>query len=170
MEILKIIGGLLVIGALIAAVHAFNQHCYKKFKYEFFSKWVLIAATGAMGSYLIGSFWRRESLATGGDGLNGAVLIGVACLIVIVLIVRNFMKTNLPYGLAGSAIHLVVLPIVANLGLVALLFMVIGGFASLSGNSDSDDDEQRSRDEWAASDLNKDSSNYRFKNDPNSGY
>lgn len=126
MLVLKILGVVVAILAFITALVGFEMHCYKKFSHRFFTMFTYIFTTIAIGLGMIGHYWYQNSLTSGGDVLNGIVVMILGGLAVLILIFTNFKKTNLLYGIAGSAIQLAIFGILAQISLVLFVILAVG--------------------------------------------
>ena len=167
------------IGCAIACwfVTSFRRKALKKFGYDFFTRdyvyaLVFAAFVGGWG-YRI---WRYAPPHIVKERqLLWMTLIGIAALVVIVLACRNFAKTNFSYGTLGTILQVFVLPTMLLLTLLAVFGVALGSSLSVGGNSSNDDEDAydaqaREHERWMNDPLNKDSPNYRFKNDKDGGY
>lgn len=133
MTVLKIIGVIVALVAMGIGVISFNEHCDKKFSYRFFTKISFIAAAASIWALMAGHAWYTSSVDSGGDTLNGIVIMGIGAIILLGLVYFNFRMTNLLYGLGGSALQLgLFIPLAyigtffVLLGLVLSIFLFAG--------------------------------------------
>lgn len=135
MLVLKIIGGIVTIIAVIVAMLTFDNHCQEKFKYKFFTIISLvISAAGVLISYA-GYSWYDSAVKSGGDILNGIIILSIGLIILTSLIYYNFKRTNLLYGVCGSAVQISVFGGIAYIGaFFFLLFIGLSIFVKIFGN------------------------------------
>jgi len=172
-----LLAGLLVAAIAYEGTKEFRLHTIRKFGYDFFSEPNLYAFVGSVVFAVCGYFVYTYSPAPGRaaiEPMNWVVLFGLAALIQIVVVVINFKKTDVRYGLIGSTAQIFVLAAMAVIGIVTwccfLLSCMLGNASTRHDDNDAASDQQKAYDEWMALDINKDSSNYRFKDDKSSGY
>ena len=133
MLILKILEIIAFIAGVIVALHFFNEHCNKKFSHRFFTKKSFLATVGALALLITGNLWRTNALQSGGDVLNGIVVMGIGILVALGLIYFNYKRTNFVYGVGGTVLQLLAFSVMAYIGIVVL---AIGLFLSfMSGMS-----------------------------------
>lgn len=122
MLVLKIIGVVVVLASLLYALFAFDEHCFNKFKHKFFNKNSFVVVVVAFCLIIAGESWRAEALKTGGDELNGIVLMVIGVVTLIALLFYNLKKTNVIYGIGGTSIQLLLFAILAYFGIFVLMF------------------------------------------------
>lgn len=133
MLVLKILGIIALLGSILATLHFFNEHCDKKFSYRFFTETSFWATAGTLALLIIGNWWRINALELGGDALNGIMVMCIGIVIALGLIYFNFKRTNLAYGLGGSALQISAFGILAYIGLAVLMIgLVLWVLSSLS--------------------------------------
>lgn len=138
MLVLKLVGSALVLAAAIgfmayvyALVRRFDQRSVERFGHSFLSKAKLVLV-GAAGALLHGgAIWRQSALATGGDALNGAVLVALGMAILLALGVRNFRRTGWRYAAVGTGLQLALVPLVFQLGVSLLMLFILAGVVAV---------------------------------------
>jgi hypothetical protein len=130
MLVLKILGILLAIAALVFSVITFDKHCYRKFSHRFFTAFTYITSTVAIVLGMIGFYWYNHSLTTGGDTLNGIVIIILSALVGLSLFYINFKKTNLLYGITGSALQLLIFGALAQTSITIFIIIILGALCN----------------------------------------
>lgn len=133
MLVLKILGIIILLASILAALHFFNEHCDKKFSYRFFTSTSFWATAGTLGLLVLGNWWRTSALQSGGDVLNGIVIMCIGVLVAFGLIYFNFKHTNFVYGFGGSVLQLSAFGILAYIGFFVL---IIGLFLWFLSNLD----------------------------------
>lgn len=126
MIVLKILGVILTvlgfIGLYALMVIYSNKYTQEKFDYSFFSIANFVVICIALLCAYYGFEWYKSSLNDGGDTLNGLVLIGVGCFILLCHIIHNWVMTNFLYGFLGSIFQLTALLVpVAIFGITSLV-------------------------------------------------
>jgi hypothetical protein len=123
MTVLTILGIIAAFLILMFAISRLNNHCNAKFSYNFINKTSFsLAALSTLGiSFGYGLY--RKALISEGDILNGIVIFIIGAIITVILIYINFKKTNIAYGIGGTAIQIGLFVPLAFLG---MLFIVIG--------------------------------------------
>jgi len=131
--VLKLVGSALVLAAAVAfmayvyaLVRRFDQRSVERFGHSFLSKAKLVLV-GAAGALLHGGAIWRQSLATGGDALNGAVLMALGVAILVALGVGNFRSTDRRYAAVGTGLQFALVPLVFQLGVSLLMLLVLAG-------------------------------------------
>ncbi|EJG1885594.1 hypothetical protein BS049_RS22960 [Vibrio parahaemolyticus] len=139
MLVLEIVGGLLVVAAILFLLHSFDKHYDRKFGHRFFKLSAFIILAVAVGFEWGGQLWYESALKEGGDTLNGVACMAIGAVIVSGVVIYNLKKTNLFYGLLGSIVQVAILGTLAYLSIpifIALvIFRIIAPYReSLSGN------------------------------------
>jgi hypothetical protein len=132
MLVLKILGIVALIASVLAALYFFNEHCDKKFSYRFFTTPSFVASAVALVLLIAGNSWRVDALQSGGDVLNGVVVMGLGVLVALGLIYFNFRRTNFLYGTGGTVLQLLVFSVLAYIGIfVFIIAFVLGVIANI---------------------------------------
>jgi len=125
---LEILTVLAAVAAVYWIITWFNEHCSKKFGHRFFTRTACYIAIASFATMYFGAAWYHDALKTGGDSLNGIVLGGIGVVMILGLIIYNFKRTNIAYGLGGSIAQLAFFSVLAPIGLitvVAVFFLMI---------------------------------------------
>ena len=130
MLVLKIMGIVALIVGVIAALHFFNEHCNKKFSHRFFTTKSFWTTTSALALLIMGNWWRTNALQSGGDVLNGIVVMGIGVLIALGLIYFNYKRTNFVYGVGGTVLQLLAFSVMAYIGIVVFAIGLFLSFIS----------------------------------------
>ena len=129
MLVLKILGAIVLLGAAVYGLFRFDRSSVERFGYRFLTRASFIVAALAMYLVIGGHAWFREAQGPAGDPLNGIVLMILGAVLAIGLVVLNFRRTNLAYGLGGSAIQLTTFGILTAMGpfifAIGLVFSVV---------------------------------------------
>lgn len=134
MELLKLA---IILGAVIGiakGIQLFSRHCWRQFGYRIFTKrgfW--LAAIGInflwWGFYACGTAYLHHTPQSGGIVLMGMGLVAVGW-----LIYENIRGTDLPHGVGGSALQLVLFFPLAIYGvpmlLITILFLLFAMFGA----------------------------------------
>jgi len=121
MLMLEILAVLAVVAGVYWAVTWFNDHCSRKFGHRFFTRTACYIAIASFAAMYFGAAWYHDALKTGGDTLNGIVLGCVGVAMILGLIIYNFKRTNVPYGLGGSIAQLALFSVLAPIGLITVM-------------------------------------------------
>ncbi|WP_343666716.1 hypothetical protein [Paraburkholderia tropica] len=132
MEILKVALTLGAVAGIAKGIQLFGRRCRRRFGYRLFTKrgfW--LAAIGInflwWGFYAWGTAYMHRTRQAG-----GIVLIGMGLIAVAWLIYENIRDTDLPHGVGGSALQLVLFFPLAIYGvpmlLITLLFLLFATF------------------------------------------
>jgi hypothetical protein len=125
MLVIEIISAVAVLVGLYVAVIKFNAHCSARFGHKFFTSGTLMWVLAALLLIFGGEFWYSSAAQNHGSILNGIVLIGLGATALIAMVWQNIRRTNLVYGVGGSAIQIPALAFLAYLGLPVLVIAVI---------------------------------------------
>lgn len=120
MLVLKILGVLALALTLYCLISKFNKVCDENFSYKFFT---IPSCLGMMAATLLlylGIQWYRSAATSEGDVLNGILVAGIGVVIAIAIGAYNFKKTNLMYGLFGTAAQLAIFVPLAFIGTLVL--------------------------------------------------
>ncbi|PYE18411.1 hypothetical protein C7410_122113 [Paraburkholderia silvatlantica] len=132
MELFKITIVLVTVFGITKGIQIFSRHCRRRFGYRLFTKrgfW--LAAIGInflwWGFYAWGTAYLHHDPQSGGIVLMGMGLVAVAW-----LIYENIRDTDLPHGVGGSALQLVLFFPLAIYGvpmlLITILFLLFATF------------------------------------------
>lgn len=159
METLKIVGIVFVLLLVGGCIYGFFETCQEKFNYHFFTKGSFISMTVAVGCGYLGKYVHETTLSNSSGHSIGWGLLGVAGVIVVVMVCRNFKQTNFWYGLFGSILQLSILGVA---GFITISLLMIYAAIQLAGSAHTSDksDEQDANDAWADSELNPSSPNF----------
>ncbi|HFU0229607.1 hypothetical protein L1D19_23450 [Vibrio natriegens] len=125
MVVLEIVGGLLVVAAILFLLHSLDKHYDKKFGHRFFKLSAFIILAVAVGFVWGGQLWYESALKDGGDTLNGIACMVIGGLIVIGMVVFNLKRTNLVYGLLGSFVQIAIFGTLAYVSMPLLAALVV---------------------------------------------
>lgn len=125
MAVLKFIFFVAIVIVILAGIFHFNEHCQKKFSYRFFTSASYITSAVATWAAMAGYNWYEYSNQNGGDILNGIVIMIIAGIIAGALIYYNFKKTNLIYGVGGTALQLGLFIPLAYASTVLVILMLL---------------------------------------------
>lgn len=134
-----VVAGILVLltvaGLVIWGTRALDRFAIRRFRHRFVTWGAVGMVTLMLYGSLVGYGLWKEAVQEQGDELNGLLLMAVGVLAATITLFRNIRRTNLPVGLGGTLVQLVVLAPVAILGplLVALVF-----FGGIGGEPDND--------------------------------
>lgn len=124
MTVLYIMGLLLVIASIYGVTVIINGYSHKRFSYEFFN-WVNLVVT-SIGYYAIyfGINWYKEAVVSGGDILNGQILIGIGIALVFAMLLNNIRHTNFIFGTVVGSLQLIIYVPVSVVSLFAVLILL----------------------------------------------
>ncbi|MFA6092599.1 MAG: hypothetical protein WCU88_03950 [Elusimicrobiota bacterium] len=128
MLILKIIGAVGLLAFVLFLLGSFDKRCEEKFSHRFFTRMSFAAVAAAVWLIVWGQGWYRQSAAAGGDILNGIVLIIIGAIIVLGLGYNNCKRTNVLYGMGGTALQVSIFGILALLGIVLFVIAILALF------------------------------------------
>lgn len=128
MLVIKTIVILAIVFGLFASLIKFNQHCDQKFNHRFFTKGMFLLIVGAMIFLFAGNAWYLSALKSHQSTLNGIVLEVIGIAILCGLAWRNIKRTNLAYGIGGTAIQIPLFAFLAYAGSPIFIIGVIGMF------------------------------------------
>jgi hypothetical protein len=131
MTVLTIIAALLVAAGGFFGLTYFNNHCEKKFGFKFLTKPTFFLVVAGVLLVMFGNELRIDATKTGGDVLNGIVLIVIGTGVLSYMIYKNITETNIYYGVGGSAIQLVLFGVLGYVGLFVLILVAFGYFLLL---------------------------------------
>ena len=94
MEVAKIIGALVISWVIYSYLMNFKNSIYSKFKYNIFDGQILAMIVIAYVLLVYGMNWYYEALVNNGDILNGILLMCIAAILIIIVFIKNFDKTN----------------------------------------------------------------------------
>jgi len=143
MLVLQIVFGVAVVIGTFWAAYAFDFHSARKVNHSFLSLNTLIVLTLALGLFYGGRWWREHALQNQGDPLNGMIGIGVAGLIAVYIVVQNFRRAGILYGLIGTALQAAFAyflgPLAVGIGVLIIIGVIIAPakvFGGAGGGSD----------------------------------
>ncbi|HHY0626531.1 TPA: hypothetical protein ACVU5F_004611 [Vibrio parahaemolyticus] len=125
MLVLEIVGGLLVVAAILFLLHSFDKHYDRKFGHRFFKLSAFIILSVAVGFVWGGQLWYESALKEGGDTLNGVACMVIGVVIVFGVVIYNLKNTNLLYGLLGSLVQIAIFGTLAYVSLPILITLVV---------------------------------------------
>lgn len=128
MLVLKLLGVVALLLIAAGAVYAFDARCESRFSHRFFTLESFCVTFFAVALLMGGHTWREASARSGGDVLNGIVLMALGALLVLGLLYVNLRRTSLPYALFGSLLQVSIFGALALIGVIAL---VVGLAASI---------------------------------------
>lgn len=123
---------MLVAAAAFTGLSYFNAHCEKKFGFKFLTKPLFVLTVAGVLLLIFGNEWRLDSIKTGGDMLNGIVLMILGGGLLAFLFYLNITKTNVLYGVSGSALQILVFGVLGYMGLFLLIIVAFLYFLLLS--------------------------------------
>ena len=108
MTVLYTIGFLAVVIILGLIASWINTFSIKKFNHKFFN-WsnFIITALGYLALWF-GNDWFQEASTTGGDILNGQLLMGIGAVFVIGVFLNDIRRTNFIFGIFAGAYQLAI--------------------------------------------------------------
>ncbi len=124
LTVLYIIGFLAVVIILALIAIWINSFSIKEFNYEFFN-WgnFIITALGYLALWY-GYDWFMEASTTGGDILNGQILIGIGAVFVVGSFLNNIRRTSFFFGIFAGTYQLAIyVPLSIASALLVLLAM-----------------------------------------------
>jgi hypothetical protein len=115
MDVLKL---LVIAATLVVAMvvyYAFDSRCEEAFGRKLLtaSSAYCMAAAAWLGYF--GSGWRQSLLKSGGDALNGTLLVAIAGVLAIALVAMNYARLGPFFGTLRTALQLLLLPLTACL-------------------------------------------------------
>jgi hypothetical protein len=129
MFVLKLLGVLAFLAAVVLGMVRFNQHCQEKFSYRFFTVISFIACAAAVGLIELGRSLRAGAAAAPeGDVLNGILLIILGAALAMGLAFYNFKKTDLAYGAGGTILQVSIFSVLAYVGFAILILGLVVSF------------------------------------------
>lgn len=126
MFVIEIICALMVFGGLIYAVGWFNAHCSKRFRHKFFTSASFISVLASLLLIFGGKLWYASAAESHGATLNGIMLMVLGAAGLVAMVWYNIRRTNLAYGIGGSALQIPALAFLAYVSLPILVIAVIG--------------------------------------------
>lgn len=117
---------LLVIGVVLAGLllwyglSRFERYVQQKYGHRFFTVRVFLLAVLALCFVLAGQWWWQLAQESGGDVLNGLLLVTIGAVIAISIIVRNVWRTSFLVGISGSVLQVSVFAPLLYFGTIAL--------------------------------------------------
>jgi magnesium-transporting ATPase (P-type) len=123
--VLTILVGLALIFAALVAGAKFNAHCEARFGHKFFTRNAFFCLLITFAFVMIGGSIYHEAAISGGDKLNGVLLIAVGVVIAVVLAFINFRRTDAVYGIGGTVIQFVVLGALAYIAVPLLIMFFV---------------------------------------------
>jgi UDP-N-acetylmuramyl pentapeptide phosphotransferase/UDP-N-acetylglucosamine-1-phosphate transferase len=122
--VLKVIGVAAGILAVVTPLIIFERYVSRRHGFSFLSKRAFAAPVIAAALVMGGGYWRHQAQQTGGDELNGIVLMVLGAAGVLGILVWNIRRAGVLVGTGGTLLHaglLGVFCVLASLGLVVLL-------------------------------------------------
>jgi hypothetical protein len=98
MQVLMFLGAIALIIFLYVLVDLINSYSSKVFRYEIFNYGNFIASAIGYLSIYIGQKWYYKALSSGGDMLNGELLILIGVIFIGSVIFSNIKRTNFSFG------------------------------------------------------------------------
>ncbi len=139
MLVASIVAALIAICAAVEALDRisrfYNRRCEDSFGVKLLSEKAVAGWAGLMALVCFGDSWRRYAAAAGRDELDGALLMGIGALGGLAWLILNLRRTNIAYGVAGTALQLLfaLVPVliadrtgIGWLALVAWAFFALG--------------------------------------------
>jgi len=122
-----------IITSLVFAVKGltlFRRHMQAKFRYKFFRVWHFLAILCGVLLIFLGN-WVHSAFDSASRGFNGLALIAIGTGLVGFLFLQNCRKTNLLYGLAGTALEIAISPVLFNVSLLCLPVLILAALGFL---------------------------------------
>jgi hypothetical protein len=126
MLVLKILSMIASVIMVLIAISRVNEHCHKKFSYRFFTKLSFAVAAVATWATTAGYHWFANSWASGGDILNGMIIMIIGGLFAGGLIYYNIKMTDIIYGIGGSALQFALFVPLALASAFLIFLMLLG--------------------------------------------
>jgi hypothetical protein len=133
MEVIKIIWVLVLLWVIYSSLMNFKNKIYYKFKYNIFDGQILAMIVIAYVLLVYGMNWYHEALANNGDTLNGILLICIAAILIIIVFIKNFDKTNFINAIYITFVQLC-LGVVTGAVLIFLFIMSLIAYDSRSNS------------------------------------
>jgi len=124
MFVLSVIGIILGIYLLVEFVGLLNRVAYEKYEYEFFSKIsIIIVPIGYYFCYFGYQFY-IDATKSGGDILNGIILMGIGLVLLLFILVANIRNTNFIMGISFSIVQFLIYIPIAYIAFFGFLMMI----------------------------------------------
>lgn len=134
MLVLAIMGILAAVGGAGWGLWRFNKYADDRFDHQFFTFNVLVIGVALTLCVTLGRLFWESARHTAGDPLNGLILMSIGAIGALALMLRNVRRTNVVFGLAGSALQLSMFSVVAALGLAYVAIMVAVAVLGILGS------------------------------------
>jgi len=121
MVVLKILAVLALLWVVYILVQKMNAFTYKHYRYEFLDEGKMILVSFAYYLLAGGFIMYNSALNSGGDILNGGVLMFIGSIFMILNIWGNIKNTNLTVGLTFTVAQLLICTVVSVGAIVILL-------------------------------------------------
>ncbi|MDD9940794.1 MAG: hypothetical protein OXU20_07010 [Myxococcales bacterium] len=134
MTVLTILAYVAAVGAASAALNGLEYYSVKHHRHRFMTRsaFVLVAAAAVSASFGL-ELW-KEAEATGGDELNGILLMTLGTIAIMARLVWNVRKTNILLGTAGTAVQAGVFGVLTFVGVIFLLLFLFVQFLLLANS------------------------------------
>lgn len=127
MVVLKILAVLALLWAVYLLVQKMNAFTYKHYRYEFLDEGKMILVSFAYYLLAGGFIVYSSALSSGGDLLNGGLIMGIGAILMILNIWSNIKNTNLLIGVTFTMAQLLICTVVS---VGAVVILVIAGLAA----------------------------------------
>ena len=124
MLVLKVVGVAAGILAVVAPLVLFERYVSKRHGCSFLRKRAFAAPATAAALLMGGGYWWHQAQQTGGDELNGIVLMVLGAIGAVGILVRNIRKAGVLIGTVGTLLQACLsggFCVLASLGLFVLL-------------------------------------------------
>ncbi|MEY4577841.1 MAG: hypothetical protein RL701_2544 [Pseudomonadota bacterium] len=121
MFVIKMVGVLACICALIWAIYNLETYCARVFQHRFFTVRAFVISSIAFTMILVGHWLYVDAQTTQTDDLNGLALMVVGSMLGVALCVWNMQRSTIPLGFLGSLLHAGLFAAIGQLGAIALL-------------------------------------------------
>jgi len=128
MLVLKILGIAILLASVVTVLHLFNEHCDEKFSYRFLTIESFFATATALALWFAGDWWRDSALQSGGDTLNGVLIMSFGVIVILGLVYFNFKHTNFVYGVGGTVLQISLFSALAFVGFFILILGLVLSF------------------------------------------
>jgi len=115
MDVLRILGLVGMVAVALIVYYAVAVRCEEVHREKLLTApaayWMAAAAWLGYGGF----HWRQELVASGGDVLNGTLVMGCAAVLAVVLLVSNFLRLRLFFGSVRTILQFLLLPLTVPL-------------------------------------------------------
>lgn len=125
MFVIKLLGGLSLLGAIAWAVYTFEAAAATRFDHRFFARRALVLPTLAFVLVMIGHYVWASAKTIPGNERDGIVLMVVGALAGVGLLIWNIRRTGAAFGISGTLLQTTLFSALGYLGVIALVVLVL---------------------------------------------